>query len=102
MENLRELETVVCLVPGTICRRELLGWPGPNTEMSEMAGSVSVVEVEVVEVVEAGSSVTGKSCGLDVKTSGYSTGWTGWTEWTGYIIMVGVVVSVPADLLVVI
>ena len=55
MENLRELETVVCLVPGTICRRELLGWPGPNTEMSEMAGSVSVVEVEVVEVVEAGS-----------------------------------------------
>ena len=53
MENLRELETVVCLVPGTICRRELLGWPGPNTEMREMAGSVSVVEV--VEVGEGGS-----------------------------------------------
>jgi hypothetical protein len=65
IENLRGLDTVVVVVntgaTGTICSRELLGWPGPNTEISEMEGLPVVV----------GSSVTGISCGLDVKTSGY-------------------------------
>ena len=39
---------------GTICRRELLGWPGPNTEMREMAGRDTVVGL-LVELGAAGS-----------------------------------------------
>ena len=39
---------------GTICRRELLGWPGPNTEMREMAGRDTVLGL-LVELGAAGS-----------------------------------------------
>lgn len=61
MENFGGLDSVVSSgAAGTIVSRELRGWPGPNTEIREMEGRPVVV----------GSSVTGTSCGLDVKTSG--------------------------------
>ena len=57
IENFRALDTVVILLldttgaTGTICRRELLGWPGPNTEMREMAGIETVVGPAVLVVL---------------------------------------------------
>ena len=58
MENFRglRLDTVVTAgaTTGTIWRRELLGWPGPNTEMREMAGRDTVLGL-LLELGAAGS-----------------------------------------------
>ena len=47
MENFRGLEDTVVITgaTGTICSRELLGWPGPNTEIREMEGLPVVVGI---------------------------------------------------------
>ena len=45
------VDTVVILLSdntgatGTICRRELLGWPGPKTEIREMEGPPVVIGI---------------------------------------------------------
>jgi len=66
MEYLGGLDVVLTTgATGTIWSRELLGWPGPNTEIRGMEGR------PVVVVWSGTSSVTGTSCGRDVKTSGY-------------------------------